>query len=100
MIYELLSEGAENARTGKEICQQLHINPRELTATIEQERRAGYPICASCGINPGYYLAANKAEMHDYCAALAHRADEIAKTRQACIETIEHLPGGATIGKD
>ena len=93
MIYELLGEGAEKARTGKEICRQLHINPRELTATIEQERRAGYPICASTGTMPGYFLAANKAEMQQYCAALAHRADEIAKTRLACIDTIQHLPG-------
>ena len=94
MIYELLSEGAENAKTGREICKQLHIDMRGLTATIEQERRAGYPICASTGTNPGYFLAANKEEMQQYCAALAHRADEIAKTRQACISTIEHLPGG------
>lgn len=95
MIYEVLAEGADNAKTGKEICQQLRMNPRELTATIEQERRAGYPICASTGTNPGYYLAANKEEMQRYCAALAHRADEITETRRACIETIQHLPGGA-----
>ena len=98
MIYELLGEGAGNARTGKEICRQLHINQRELTSTIEQERRAGYPICASCGTVPGYFLAANKEEMQQYCAALAHRVDEITKTRRACIDTIEYLPGGAKIG--
>ena len=95
MVYEVLAEGAENARTGREICRQLRMNPRELTSTIEQERRAGYPICASTGTNPGYFLAADKEEMQQYCAALAHRADEIDKTRRACIDTIKHLPGGA-----
>ena len=98
VIYELLAEGAENAKTGREICRQLHIDMRGLTATIEQERRAGYPICASTGANPGYFLAANKEEMLQYCAALAHRADEITKTRQACAKTVKHLPGGAIIG--
>ena len=98
MIYEMLSKGAENAKTGREICQQLHIDMRGLTATIEQERRAGYPICASTGTIPGYFLAADKEEMQRYCAALAHREEEIAKTRRACISTIEQLPGGAING--
>ena len=98
MVYELLSEGAENAKTGRDICKQLNINIRDLTATIEQERRAGYPICASTGANPGYFLAANKGEMLEYCAALNHRAEEIHRTRRACIDTIEQLPGDVING--
>ena len=98
MIFELLSEGAENAMTGRDICARLHIKPRDLTIIIERERRAGYPICASTGANPGYFIAANKGEMLQYCAALAHRAEEIHTTRRACMKTIKHLPGGPKYG--
>ena len=60
MISEVLMQGAENAQTGKSICRLLHIKPRDLTSAIERERRAGMPICASCGEVPGYYLAADQ----------------------------------------
>lgn len=92
MIYEILSEGAENARTGKEICKLLNITARDLTAAIERERRQGRPICASTGNPPGYFLAAHQGEMQRYCKSLLHRAGEIHKTRRACIKTIERLP--------
>ena len=92
LIFEILSEGAENARTGKEICKLLNITARDLTAAIERERRAGKPICASTGSNPGYFLAANQEEMQRYCKSLLHRAGEIHKTRQACIKAMEDLP--------
>ena len=92
MIYEMLAEGAENARTGKEICKLLDITPRDLTAAIERERRQGQPICASTGSTPGYFLAANQDEMQRYCRSLLHRAGEIHKTRRACIKTLDKLP--------
>lgn len=92
MIFEVLAEGAENARTGKEICKLLNITARDLTAAIERERRQGQPICASTGSNPGYFLAANQDEMQHYCRSLLHRAGEIHKTRSACIKTIDKLP--------
>ena len=94
MIFEVLAEGAENARTGKEICRILEIRPRDLTAAIERERRQGKPICASTGHIPGYYLAANQAEMERYCDSLLHRAGEIQKTHRARIKTLAQLPEG------
>lgn len=94
MIYEVLAEGKENARTGKYICDLLGISARDLTLAIERERRAGKPICASTGSNPGYFLAANRDEMERYCNALFRRAGEIHKTRRACMETLEKLPAG------
>jgi len=92
VIYEILSEGAENARTGKEICKALNITARDLTLAIERERRAGRPICASTGSTPGYFLAANREEMQRFCNSLYHRAGEIHKTRNACMKTLEDLP--------
>ena len=94
MIFEVLAEGAENARTGKEICKLLNITACDLTAAIERERRQGQPICASTGSTPGYFLAANQDEMQRYCNSLMHRAGEIHKTRRACIKTIPKLPAG------
>lgn len=92
MIYELLAKGRDNARTSKELCKVLNITPRELTRAVQQERRAGQPICAATGTKKGYYLAESKEEMQRFCTALLHRAGEIHKTRRACIKTIEHLP--------
>lgn len=94
MIFELLSEGAENARTGKELAEFLNCKPRDISAIVERERRQGKPICASTGSNPGYFLAANQEEMQRYCNSLMHRAGEIHKTRRACIKTIAKLPAG------
>lgn len=92
MVYEYLTTGAENAHTSRYLCGLLGLNHRELTKQIERERRAGKPICAAAGINPGYFLAADKDEMQHYCKSLEHRENEINKTRQACIDTINELP--------
>ena len=91
-ISDYLSEGRENARTGKELCSMLNITARDLTVAIERERRAGHPICASTGLKPGYYLAADRQEMEVYCRSLWKRAGEIFKTRRACIKAMELLP--------
>lgn len=92
MITEILATGAENARTGKEICKVLNLTSRELTQRIERERRTGSPICASVTKPYGYYLAANQGEMQAYCRSLHHRAGEIFKTRSVCLEMIDSLP--------
>ena len=91
-ISDVLMRGEENAMTGKEICKILDISIRDLTASVEQERREGKPICASVKKPFGYFLAATKDEMHRYCRSLKHRADEIHKTRIACTKTMEGLP--------
>lgn len=94
MVFEVLSEGAGNALTGRELCKILNITPRELTQAIERERRAGRPICAATGKKPGYFLAANQEEMQRYCRSLWRRAGEIHKTRRACLDSMTNLPAG------
>lgn len=93
MIADILLKGSENAQTGRDICSVLNITMRELTQAIERERRAGQPICANTGSNPGYYLAADKEEMQTYCNSLLRRGGELFKTRRACIKSIDQLPG-------
>lgn len=92
MVYELLLQGVENAQTGRDLCALLHITPRDLTAAVERERRQGKPICASTGINPGYYIAPDKESMQEYCNSLKRRERALAKTRRACNKTIAKLP--------
>lgn len=92
MIHEVLMEGAQNARTGKEICKLLGISSRELMAQVERERREGKPICANTSVTPGYFLAENRAEMERYCRSVKHRANELRKTLRACQQTIDVLP--------
>ena len=92
MITELLAEGRENARTGRELAQVLNCDIRAITGQIERERRAGKPICAATtGGNMGYYLAADERELEEYCNALKHRAMELFKTRQALVRALQGI---------
>jgi len=91
-ITDFLLTGEENAVTGRELCEILNVNIRDLTAQIERERRGGSPICAAQGGKPGYFLAANREEMKRYCGSLDKREKELAKTRKACEGTIDNLP--------
>lgn len=94
MIAELLAEGAENARTGKDLAALVKCDLRTVTEQIEKERREGQPICASSrGETPGYYLAANAEELEAYCNRLHGRAAELYKTRQALLKVLQQLPG-------
>lgn len=92
MIYELLAEGRENARTGRDLAKYCGCNIRDITEQIERERRQGHPICAATGgENPGYYLAADEDELAHYCNNLRRRAIEMFKTRQALVSVLRQL---------
>lgn len=91
MIYELLTEGKENARTGRELAAMTGATVRQVTAQIERERREGLPICAGSGANPGYYIAENRETLQKYCEQLKHRAIELFKTRQALIRVLKQI---------
>lgn len=91
MIHELLAEGRENARTGKELAQYFNCSMRDITEQVERERRAGQPICAATSEPYGYYLPANPDELADYCRQLWKRAGEIHKTRRALIKVLKEI---------
>lgn len=91
-ISAYLHHGEKNAIPSRELCKLLGLSAREVSAAVERERRAGQPICASCGIPAGYYLAQTQEEMRRYCAGLNRRAGEIQKTRRACLKTLDSLP--------
>lgn len=89
MVFELLSTGAENARTAKELCQ---ADWRIVSKAVERERREGKPICASSSSDfPGYYKPANREELTRYIDRLHKRAGEIYKTRRALQKVLEGI---------
>lgn len=93
MIFELLNTGEANARSAKELAKLLNVDRRQISNMVENERRAGRPICASCqSKTPGYYVPETREEMERYCRRLQHRAGEIFKTRAACLNTLDSLP--------
>lgn len=92
MVYECLGRGRQSAKTGKALAKLLGLSLRELTETIEAERKQGIPICAATGTDPGYYLAANMKEMQDYCASLSRRLNAMEQTRTACEAAGKLLP--------
>lgn len=92
MVNELLSYGAGNTRTGKELAKALNCDIRTVTEQIERERRQGQPICAApTGENAGYYLAETPEELENYCNRLYHRGGELFKTRRALLAVLEQL---------
>lgn len=88
-IYEQLGTGKENAMTGRELATMFDCDIRLITQEIERERRAGHPICAASGENPGYYMPADDAELQEYCDKLKSRGIELFKTRQALIRVLK-----------
>lgn len=92
-ISKILGRGRDSAKPSKDICAWLGIKLRDLTNAIMLERRAGAPICSTTsGDARGYFLAANKKEMEQFCLSLQRRENEIDKTRRACESTIDSLP--------
>ena len=93
MISELLFNGRENAITGRELARFLQCSMRDISKSIERERRAGVPIIASCDPeNPGYYLAETAEELQAYCRKLDARAYKIYATSSILLLKAEDLP--------
>jgi len=92
MIYEILGEGLERAKTARELQDLLGMTRREVTRQVERERRDGIPICASVADPRGYYLAATPEEMESYCSRLEHRLKEVGRTLAGCRASLGAIP--------
>lgn len=94
MVHEILSHGADNAISGKQLASALDLEHRELTKQIERERQAGEPICAAVsGDDRGYYLAADAGELALYLRSLDRRIKSVQKTRRALESTLSTMTG-------
>lgn len=81
MIHEHLGKGKDNARTGRELARLLHCNIRQIARGVEEERRAGWPICATSGGScPGYFLAVSRSELEETRDRMKRRAAKITET--------------------
>ena len=92
MIYDVLPTGAENAVTARELARLLDVPVRVITATVEQERRAGKPICSSNRRPCGYYIAADRGELIQFCRRQQRRGGEVMKTHAALLKIVPTLP--------
>ena len=90
LVSSILLTGSGNALPGREIRRILGLkDAREVASLVEQERRRGVPICASCdNRNPGYYLPASSVELEEYCRSLRGRIGEINRTLEALEDTL------------
>ena len=93
-VSGLLHVGSDSPVSCRELASLLGWEPRAVSRAIECERRSGTPILA--GKN-GYYLPASASEVDDYLGRLAHREQEISRTRAALAATRQvrmNLGGG------
>lgn len=93
-VSDFLDTGKKNAKSAQKCADYFNTSKRDITQRIEAERRAGKPICASCGNPAGYYLAADAEELRDFCRQLKGRGIEIFKTRQALLKQLQEMEGG------
>lgn len=80
-ISAFLSHGQENAIPRRELEKLTGMDGRTVRLMIEQERRAGTPICTNN--LTGYYLPATEEERTACVRSMRHRAGEIMKTARA-----------------
>ena len=86
--------GRSNALTARQLADLLETTPREVTRSIEAQRRRGVPICASVdGDNGGYYLPADANELSSYLAERERRTRNIQMGTTAMRETLERMNG-------
>lgn len=90
----VLPRGAANAIPGRDLVKLLGLDDlRQLTALIEQLRRDGVPVCASCSDPRGYYIAETPEELERYLRSLDRRLSNIRATRSACGDTLRRMCG-------
>ena len=93
-VVDYIFVGREHAHTARELSEWLSVKEREITKAIERARLHGAPICANCnGDRPGYYLAANADELHEYLQSFKRRRRNIVRTEAALMTTFCAMTG-------
>lgn len=99
-ISDLLPHGKENAIPGRDLVKLMELKDhRELTRRVEQERKDGFPICASTDPNrQGYYLAQDADELERYIKSLGRRLRHVGQTRDHLEDTLLRMTGQGKMG--
>lgn len=92
-LQALLPKSRENAMTAAELAALTGEEPRRITIRIQRMRLRGVPICASSGVNSGYWVSSDPKEISDYCGSLDGRLHNIRMTRTAIGETLAQMTG-------
>lgn len=87
MIEAILNKnkaiGRENAMTINQLCIAAKVTPREVTRSIEEERKAGALICSKMEDRGGYFMPANDIEIREQLESLERRVKSQAITLRA-----------------
>lgn len=89
LIEMLLSHGAENGLTLKDLERITDWPGRIIRKAIEAERRAGALIISDN--KSGYFLTDDPAEAQRFARSMLHRSREIAKTARAVEASAERM---------
>jgi hypothetical protein len=86
-ISEFLSEGAQGAKTARELRETLHLKDYELRELVRRERLDGEPICSRMHTDDdgkaGYFLPKDAADYQTTIKHLRSREREIRTVRKA-----------------
>lgn len=101
MIAEYLGTGKANAVTAETLAQMLGCSQRDISQGVERERRAGFPICASCDASsPGYFLPEGPGELALYVASLNRRLRSTRLTLASMELTLHRMTGQESLWDD
>jgi len=90
-LLDLLSIGAENAKTAKELGSILNWNDTEIRHEVNRLRKSGVPICASPHGYKGYYMPSCRSEAAYYGKQFRAR---LADAQRACAVFSQFLDDG------
>lgn len=96
-IFDVLSEGAENAKTAKEIQKLLgYKNVRDVTSEIAQLRQKGAVIISNNSAEcSGYYLPSDDiSEIKHFVRSMYSRIREIKKAVKSAELLLKDIGGG------
>jgi hypothetical protein len=94
-VAGVLGHGAAAAMTAQELANILGLSDvRVVTAEVQRERAAGFPICANVGgPERGYFLADSPDELAVYMRSLRHRVRAVLRTQAALEQTLAVMSG-------
>lgn len=77
-IMELLQEGVENAISARDLAKYYNCDTRSITQEIHNLRRSGKVILSvNTGINNGFFLPADRAEVERFAKTMHSRLKQI-----------------------
>lgn len=91
-LEKIIPVGRSSALTARQLADLLETTPREITRSIEAQRRRGMAICSSVDADSGgYYIAGSADELSSYIAERERRTRNIRAGTDALRETLRKM---------